>query len=387
MFQQTLTAIQLAFSTLPARKGASLVVVIGMACAIGALVATQSLSEGLNERIHHDGRDDRAIVMSRGSPYEFASILPRETLPIIADAPGVKHATDGKAIVTGDVFASVSVVKKSDGFETYLAVVGGGPEAAAVRPEIKLFSGRMFRPGQYEVIVGKAAADEFVGLQEGERLALPDGNWTIVGTYAADGSIWESGLFTDADTLNASMRNTTYKGVTVLLDSAAAFDKFKAALTTNPMLTVDVTRDTDYVAQEYKQVNTLLGAIAQIVGVTMGLGAMFGALNTMYSAASARAREIATLRAIGFAGLPVLISVLAEALVLSMVGALIGAGVAWIAFNGNLHAIGGTVISLAVTPGLVRNGVLFACFLGFVGGFFPALRAARRPIVDALRAT
>jgi putative ABC transport system permease protein len=387
MFTQTLTAISLALSTLPTRKGASLVVVIGMACAIGALVSTQSLSAGINETINRNGRADRAIVMSRGSTFEFSSSLPRDNLNTIGDAPGVKHGAGGKPLATGDAIAIVPVVKKSDGYQTFLAVFGGTSEAMGVRPEVHLISGRMFQPGKYEVIVGKAAAQEFVGLAEGTGVSLPDGDWTIVGSYEANGGSMESALLTDADTLNSSMRNNTYKGVTVMLESATALDSFKAALTSNPTLTVDVMRETDYIAQNLKQLNGLLGAVAAIVGVTMGLGAMFGALNTMYSAVSARAREIATLRAIGFDARPVLISVLVEALALSLLGALIGTAVAWLAFNGNLHVIGGTVINLAVTPGLVRNGFLFAGFLGFVGGFFPALRAARRPIAEALRAS
>ena len=386
MFRQTLTAIELAFSTLPTRKGASLVVVIGMACAIGALVATQSLSAGINETINRNGRADRAIVMSRGSTFEFASALPRESLTTIADAPGVKHDANGKAILSGDAIALLTVTKKSDGYQTFLAVFGAGPEGAVLRPEIRLISGRMYQPGKYEVIVGKAAAQEFSGLTEGERVSLPDGDWTIVGTYDAKGGAIESALVTDADTLNSSMRSTLYKGATVMLESPADFDRFKAALTANPTLTVDVMRETDYIAQNLKQLNALLAAIAAVVGVTMGLGAMFGALNTMYSAVSARAREIATLRAIGFGGGAVLISVLVEALALSVMGALLGVAIAWTGFNGKLHELGGTVINLAVTPGLVRNGLLFACFLGFIGGFFPALRAARRPVAEALRA-
>ena len=387
MFRQSLTAISLAFSTLPTRKGASLVVVIGMACAIGALVSTQSLSAGINETISRNGRADRAIVMSRGAQFEFSSSLPRDNLDTIGDAPGVKHTADGKPIASGDVIAIVPVVKKSDGYETFLAVFGGGPQAMALRPEIHLVSGRMYQPGKYEVIVGAAAAQEFSGLQEGARVSLPDGDWTIVGTFSADGGGMESSLLTDGDTLNSSMRNTTYKGVTVMLESASALDRFKTALAANPTLKVDVMRETDYIVQNLKQLNGLLGAVAAIVGVTMGLGAMFGALNTMYSAISARAREIATLRAIGFGAGPVLVSVLVEALALSLLGALIGIAVAWAAFNGNLHAIGGTVINLAVTPRLIVNGLLFACFLGFIGGFFPALRAARRPIAEALRAS
>ncbi len=256
-----------------------------------------------------------------------------------------------------------------------------------LRPEIHLVSGRMFQPGKFEAIVGRSATAEFNGLAEGTRISLPDGDWTIVGTFEAGGSSKDSTLLTDADTLLASQRSTLYKSVTVKLDSPASFTAFKNALTSNPSLTVDVTRETDYYAQQARQLNILLNLIAGVVGGIMGLGAMFGALNTMYSAVSARTVEIATLRAIGFGGMAVMASVLVEALLLALAGSLIGAGFAWIAFNGNLHVLGGSVISLAVTPGLVRNGVLFACFLGFVGGFFPALRAARRPIVDALRAT
>jgi putative ABC transport system permease protein len=337
--------------------------------------------------IHNNGRLDRAMVMSRNSIFEGASSVPRDNVDIIADAPGVKHGADGKPVLSADAMISFAVTKKSDGLETFLSLRGMGPGGMALRPEIHLVSGRMFQPGKYEVIVGKSATTEFNGLTEGTRISLSDGDWTIVGTFEAGGSSLDSTLLTDADTLLASTRSTTYKSVRVMLDTPADFTRFKNALTSNPSLTVDVTRETDYNAQQARQLNLLLNLIAGVVGGIMGLGAMFGALNTMYSAVSARTVEIGTLRAIGFSGLSVMASVLVEALLLALAGSLIGASFAWLAFNGNLHAIGGTVISLAVTPGLIRNGVLFACFLGFIGGLFPALRAARRPIVDALRAT
>jgi putative ABC transport system permease protein len=387
MLKQFSTAITLALRIIPSRRGASLVIVISMACAVGALVSIQSLSAGFNRMIHNNGRPDRAMVMSRNSIFEGASSVPRDNVDIIADAPGVKHDADGKPVLSADAMISFAVTKKSDGLETFLTLRGMGPGGMTLRPEIHLVSGRMFQPGKYEMIVGKSAAAEFNGLTGGTRVSLPDGDWTIVGTFEAGGGGLDSALLTDADTLLASTRSTTYKSVTAMLDTPADFTRFKNALTSNPSLTVDVTRETDYYAQQARQLNILLNLIAGVVGGIMGLGAMFGALNTMYSAVSARTVEIATLRAIGFGGMAVMASVLVEALLLALAGSLIGAGFAWVAFNGNLHAIGGTVISLAVTPGLVRNGVLFACFLGFVGGFFPALRAARRPIVDALRAT
>jgi putative ABC transport system permease protein len=387
MLKQFWAAITLALRTIPSRRGASLVIVISMACAVGALVSIQSLSAGFNRMIHNNGRLDRAMVMSRNSIFEAASSVPKDNVNTIADAPGVKHDADGKPILSADAMISFMVTKKSDGLETFLSLRGMGPGGMTLRPEVHLVSGRMFQPGKYEVIVGKSAATEFNGLTEGTRISLPDGDWTIVGTFEAGGSVLDSTLLSDADTLLASTRSTTYKSVRVMLDTPADFTRFKNALTSNPSLTVDVTRETDYNAQQARQLNILLNLIAGVVGGIMGLGAMFGALNTMYSAVSARTVEIATLRAIGFGGMAVMASVLVEALLLALGGALIGAVFAWIAFNGNLHAIGGTVINLAVTPGLIINGLLFACILGFVGGFFPALRAARRPVADALRAS
>jgi putative ABC transport system permease protein len=387
MLRQFWTAIILALRTIPSRRGASLVIVISMACAVGALVSIQSMSTGFMQLIHNNGRPDRAIVLSRSSIFEFSSSLPRASADVIADAPEIKHDAGGKPILSAETTAAFDVTKKSDGLDTFITVRGMGPNAMALKPEIHLISGRMFQPGKYEVIVGKSAVQEFNGLAEGARISLPDGDWTIVGTFEAGGSSKDSTLLTDTDTLLASQRGTVYKSVTVKLESPSSFTAFKNTLTTNPSLSVDVVRETDYNEEQARQLNQLLELIAGVVGGIMGLGAMFGALNTMYSAVSARSVEIGTLRAIGFGGMAVMASVLVEALLLALAGSLIGAGFAWIAFNGNLHAIGGTVISLAVTPGLVRNGVLFACFLGFVGGFFPALHAARRPIVDALRAT
>jgi putative ABC transport system permease protein len=245
----------------------------------------------------------------------------------------------------------------------------------------------MFQPGKYEVIVGKSAAAEYEGMTENSTISLPDGDWTIVGTFEAGGNAIESTLLTDSDTLRGSMRGTTVKSVRVMLDSPDKFDAFKAALISDPTLMVDVEREREYNIRNAQGINDLLTAITVVVGGIMGLGALFGALNTMYSAVSTRAVEIATLRAIGFGGMAVMASVLVEALLLALAGSLIGSAIAWAAFNGNAHNFGGNVIHLAVTPGLIRNGALFACILGFIGGFFPALRAARRPIVDALRAT
>jgi putative ABC transport system permease protein len=386
LFKQIGAVTGLGLRTLSSRRGTSLVVVIGMACAAGALVSILSLSIGFMKTATANGRTDRAIVLTRNSQFEGSGSISRANAATISDAPGVARDSDGKPVVSAEEFVYTLATKKGDGMDSYISVRGVGPKNLALRPEIHLVSGRMFQPGKYELVVGKALQDAFVGLTDGSRIALPDGDWTITGTFTSGGDSHESELFTDAATLMAASRDTSFKSVWVKLESAAAFDRFKNAMTSNPTLTVDVSRETDYNAKNSQQLNLILKVVAYVVGGIMGLGALFGALNTMYSSISSRTVEIATLRAIGFGGSAVLVSVLAESLLLAGAGALLGAGVAWAAFNGNGHVFGGTAFHLVVTPDIILGSVIFACILGFVGGIFPAAKAARRPVVDALRA-
>ena len=372
---------------IPDRLGASLVIVIGMALVVAVTTSILSMSMGFMRSVHNTGRIDRAIVLSHGSQYEFASELSRGNVLTITDAPGIKIGVDGKPIVSAEYLTAVLVAKKSDGLDAYVSLRGVGPKAFTLRPEIKLASGRMFQSAKHELIVGKSALAQFEGLDVGSQVPLPEGDWTITGTFESNGDEHESELLTDSETLLSAMRANTFHSVTVLLKNPESFEQFQAALTTNPTLGVDVARETQFLAAQSKYLNTFLTMIAYVVGGIMGLGATFGALNTMYSAVSSRAVEIATLRAIGFSGTAVVISVLAESLVLAVSGAAIGAAAAWIAFNGNFHAVGGLVFRLAVTPSLVGLGIGFAFSLGFVGGLFPAIRAARLPVTDALRAT
>jgi putative ABC transport system permease protein len=243
----------------------------------------------------------------------------------------------------------------------------------------------LFRPAKHELIVGKSAQVQFEGLDQGNQVSLPEGDWTITGTFESNGGINESEMIADSETVLSALRASTFKSMTVLLASPESFGQFKTALTTNPTLAVDVTRETEYLRAQSKQLNDFLTTIAYVVGGIMGLGAVFGALNTVYSAVSARSIEIATLRAIGFCPAAVVTSVLAEALLLALSGATIGTTAAWIAFNGNLHSAGSLVFTLTVTPSLVGLGIAFACVLGLIGGLFPAIRAARLPVAAALR--
>jgi len=372
---------------IPDRVGASLVIVVGMALVVAVTISILSMSVGFMRTVYNTGRVDRAIVLSHGSQYEFASAISRDNVLTIADAPGIKIAGDGKPVVSAEHLVAVLVTKKSDGLDAYVSLRGIGPEASTVRPEIKLVSGRMFQSARHELIVGKSALAQFEGLEVGGQVPLPEGDWTITGSFESNGDEHESELLADSETVLSAMRANTFHSVTVMLERPESLAQFQAAITANPTLAVDVTPETQFLAAQSKYLNTFLTMIAYVVGGIMGLGATFGALNTMYTAVSARAMEIATLRAIGFSGAAVVVSVLAESLVLAVSGAAIGAVAAWIAFNGNLHAVGGLVFRLAVTPSLIGLGLGFAFTLGFVGGLFPAIRAARLPVADALRAT
>jgi putative ABC transport system permease protein len=385
--RQVAAVTLLGLRTIPDRLGASLVVVVGMACVVGVFISILSMSTGYMQIVEKTGHSDRAVVLSQGALFEYASFISRGSALTIADAPGVKKMADGKPVVSPDSLAFVVMPKKRDGLDAYVTFRGIGPEGLALRPEVKLTGGRMFNAGAHELIVGKAALAEFDGFAIGSQVTLPEGDWTVTGTFESGGDARESELMADSVTLGQAMRAGGYKSMTVQLETAGSFDKFKEALTTNPQLAVEVVRETEYLANQSRGLNEFLTAVAYVVGGIMALGATFGAMNTMYSAVSSRAIEIATLRAIGFGAGAVVASVLAEALLLALAGAAIGIAVAWLAFNGNQHMFGSLVFNLAVTPALVGVGAAFACALGVIGGLFPAIRAARRPVAMALRAT
>jgi putative ABC transport system permease protein len=269
---------------------------------------------------------------------------------------------------------------------------GLGAHAMRVRPEMKLVAGRMFRPSVNELIVGKAAKAQYKDMDIGSRIATRTATWTVVGTFTNNGDAHESELLADADTLMSSDNGSTYGSITVLLDAPGSLRKLADSLTTNPALRVDVTRERDYFSRQSKTVSRLLSIIVYVVGGIMGVGAVFGALNTMYSAVSTRATEIATLRAIGFASSAVVVSVLVEALLLAAAGGTLGAFAAWLFFNGRTvsttqgSAYAQLIFDITVTFQLAMVGIAASTVIGLIGGLFPAIRAARLPIATALRA-
>jgi putative ABC transport system permease protein len=391
MFEQIAAVTSMNLRNVPQRAGISSVIVIGIAVTVAVLVSVLAMQAGFRKTLANTGRPDRAIVLRGGSDAELSSTISRDNALTILDAPGIRKDADGKPIASADAVVIVNRPLRSTGTDANVVLRGVSAKVFALRPEIHIVAGRTFRPGLHEMIVGKSAVAQFKGLDLGSRMAFRDSDWTVVGVYESNGDAHESEMMADAETVLSAYRRNLFQSVTVMLDSPAAFDKFKASLTTNPTLSVDVKREPDYYAAQSKQLTKLLNFLAVVVGGIMALGAVFGTLNTMYSAVSTRGLEIATLRAIGFSAAPVVISVLAEALMLALVGGAIGAALAWLFFNGNtVNTLGANfsqvVFHLTVSGALLAQGVVWACVIGVIGGLFPALRAARLPVADALRA-
>jgi putative ABC transport system permease protein len=378
-------------TSIPQRLGSSSVIVIGIAGVVAVLISVLAMATGFQHTVLGTGRDDRAMVLRGGSDSELASTLSREATLTIMDAPGVRKDHAGKPIASAEAVVIVDLPKKSNDSGANVTIRGVGPQGIELRPEVRLVEGRMLQRGLRELIVGRGAQGQFRGLDVGSHIALRGTDWIIVGAFTSNGDAHESELLADVETVLSAYRRNLYQSVIVQLDSANSFSAFKSSLTTNPQLSVDVMREREYYAKQSERMATVLKFVAYFVGGIMAVGALFGALNTMYSAVSARSLEIATLRAIGFGASAVVLSVLIEALLLACVGAVIGAGLAWIFFNGNAVSTLGSnftqvVFRLAVSPALIGLGIVWAGVIGLVGGLFPAIRAARLPIATALRA-
>ena len=390
VFRQISSVTAMNLRSMPQRIGSSSVIVVGIAGVVGVLLSVFALTRSLSDAVLATGSPDRAIVLRSGATGEFSSTLLVDAVATIKDAPGIARGEDGKPAVTADFVAAVNLFRREDGARAGLSVRGVDPAVMAVRPEIKIVDGRLFAPGLRELIVGRSALQEFKDVAIGDGVQLRDGRWTVVGVFESGRDANESSLMTDSATLLSAYQRTAVNSVTVRLESEGAFDAFKTALTTNPTLSVSVERETDFYRRQSEDANQIFGIIGIAVGVFMSLGAIFAALNSMYSAVSVRTREIATLRAIGFGAGGVIVSVLVEALILALIGAAVGAALSWILFNGNTVTLGDStgsmVFDMQITPSLVVLGVLLACSVGFIGGLLPAVRAARLPVATALRA-
>ncbi|MFQ5789942.1 MAG: ABC transporter permease [Acidobacteriota bacterium] len=388
---QIAAVTRFSLQTMNQRKGSSASAIVGIAGVVAVLVGVLSIAQGFRRTMTTVGAPDTAIVLRGGADTEMTSILSREETRIIAEAPGVARTADGP-LASGELFVIVNLPKRSTGTDANVALRGVEPAAFKVREEVRLVAGRRFGWGRNEVIVGRAAAEQFSGLDLGSKLRLGRTDWAVVGTFSAEGGVAESEIWTDVAVLQpAYQRGTSYQAVYAKLVSPSAFHEFKGALSADPRLNVKVVRETDYYAEQSTFLYALITGLGTLIAGLMGIAAVFGALNTMYTAVSSRAREIATLRALGFLAGPVVISVLLEALSLALVGGVVGGGVAYLAFDGyrtatiNWQSFSQVAFAFEVSPGLLSRGIIYALALGLVGGLFPAIRAARLPVAAALR--
>lgn len=387
-----ITAVtKFSLQTIPGRLGSAASAVFGIAGVVAVFVGVLSIAQGIRQTMSSSASPEGAIVLRTGADTEMMSGLGRETTKIISEAPGVARDAEGP-LSSAELFVILNLPKRSTGTDANVPLRGVEKAAPRVRGEFNLVEGRMFEWGRNEVVVGSAAAREFAGLDVGEQLEMGRQRWDVVGVFSTNGDLSESEIWTDAKVLQpAYRRGDSFQSVRVKLTSAGSFQEFKDTLTSDPRLDVKVTRQDEYFADQSTTVVSLITSLGTLIGVMMGFGAVFGALNTMYTAVSERTREIATLRALGFRSGPVVVSVLSEALLLALVGGLVGGGLAYVAFDGfraatmNWQSFSQVGFAFSVTPALLVQGALYSALIGLVGGLFPAIRAARLPVATALR--
>jgi putative ABC transport system permease protein len=388
---QTVAVTMLNLRTVPQRLGSSGVAIIGIAGVVVVFVSVLSIAAGFTAAMQGTGSPARALVMRSGADSEMTSGIGGDEAEVIKTAPGLLR--DGQAAVaSAELYVIIDLPKKSTGTSANVPMRGVEPTATAVRDEVNIVDGRMFEFGTNEVIVGRGASGQFAGLTVGSTVTTGQSTWNVVGVFEAGGSVNETEIWGDARVLQGVYRRgNSYQLVLARLQSSAEFDTFRDWLISNPQLNVQVQRETDYYAQQSRALSSLIQGVGFGIAFLMGIGAVFGAILTMYTAVSTRSREIATLRALGFNSGSVVISVMAESLTLGLIGGLIGGAGAYFGFNGyqtstiNFQTFSQVAFAFRVTPELLTTGLIYALLLGLIGGLFPAIRAARLPIPTALR--
>ena len=385
-----LAAARIGIASLPQRWAASAVIIVGIAGVVGVLVAMLAMGEGFKSTVNRTGNDESAIVLRGGSQAETNSVITRDQIPLITNLAGIERGADGRPLASPELSQVVNMVTKADGTDANAQMRGVGPNAWELRPQIKIVEGRKFNAGMRELVVGVGARRQYVNLDVGDQVDLANQPWTIVGIFTS-GDSHDSELWADVETVSSSYRRTAFQSVTVKLAGKDGFEQLKAAMAADPRLKLDVDTTRHYYSKQSEQLTNFIKILGIVIGVIMGVGAVFGALNTMYAAVAGRAREIATMRAIGFRGLPVVVAVMLETMLLALLGGVLGGAIAWLIFNGySVSTLGSNfsqvMFQFRVSPELLWNGLKWALGIGLVGGLFPALRAARLPVTEALRA-
>jgi putative ABC transport system permease protein len=370
----------------------AVVAVLGVAGTVGVFIAMMSLARGFQATLVRSGSAQNALVVRAGATAEMMGVISLDQVKVLEDAPGVARSQDGP-LVSPEVVVVAAFPLRTTGADANVQIRGVSPDALQVRNKVKIVEGRFFRPGLNEIVVGHNAAHAYSGLTLGNTVKFGGVEWRVVGIFDSGGTAFDSEVWCDAPLLDQAYKRPTniFQSATVHLDSPDTFQTFKDAVTKDPRMTVDVSREVDYYEKQSRTLTTLITVLGTIVAVVMGIGAVFGALNTMYSAVAERSREIATMRALGFGAFSVVISFMIEALLISFCGGALGC-LAVLRLNGyttgamNWQTFSHLAFAFKITPNLLIGGIVFALFMGLLGGLPPAVRAARRPVAASLRA-
>ena len=389
--RQIFAVTWLNLANLPQRLGSSVVAVVGVAAVVLVFAAVLSMAKGFERTMLSAGSDDTAIIMRSGSTSELNSGLSNDQTLIVANAPGVLKNGDA-TVMSAELYVVVDVKKRTTNSDANVPFRGIQASGFDVRNNVTLTEGRMFYPGMNEIVVGRAAQQEFLGLDLGSTIRFGQTEWQIVGTFDAGGSVSESELWTDVRVLQgAYRRGNSFQSVRVKLESEDSLETLTQNLKDDPRIDPDVLSEREYYSSQAEGLSRFIRMVGYPLTILMAIGAIFGALNSMYSSVSVRGKEIATLRALGFGPFPVLVSTIVESTLLALAGGIVGGALAYLVFNGfqvstlNGPSFSQVVFDFAVTPDLLLQGLQAALLIGVVGGFFPAIRAARLPVAQALR--
>jgi putative ABC transport system permease protein len=380
------------FRSVKARWSSAIVAVVGIAGTVGVFIAMLSLARGFKATLVSSGSEDNAIIMRAGATSEMTGGVTIDTVKIMQDKPGIAKGTDGSPLVTPEVVLVAPIPLISTGTDANVEIRGVSKNVLEIRRNVKIVEGRMFSPGLNEIVVGRNANASYAGLTLGNTIGLGSVHWKIVGIFDAGGSSFDSDVWGDAHLIGPAFNRPDiyFQSITVHLTSPSALQQLKDAATSDPRLNVDVTREIDYYSKQSSRLTTLITRLGGLVATVMAIGAVFGALNTMYSAVAERGREIATMRALGFGGPSVVFSFVIEALLIAFVGGLVGC-LAVLPLNGlttgamNLQTFSHVAFAFKITTELLVKGIVFALVMGIIGGFLPAMRAASMPVASALR--
>jgi putative ABC transport system permease protein len=384
-FRQFFALLAVSLSGLSRRPGPALTIVVGVACAVGVLVSMLAMGSGARQQEMSTVREDRAVVAELGQRPLFGSIS-REDAAVVQDLPDIQRDKDGKPIVVMETMIPINGIRRGNGARISIPLIGVTSNVTAYRPEMQFAAGRMFHPGLHELVVSSTCTRVFSGFEIGDRRSIRGMPWTIVGRFD-EGPSGECTVYADVNTIMSAFSRDTYSGLEVMLRSPADFHALQSAIKANPAVHLFAERQRQVVAEKFKGLNSVLDFASYFVGTIMAIGGTLGAINSLYAVVDSRRRELATLRAIGFRPGTIVASTLCESMLLALPGALIGAAIAWLLFNGFSTSPFGYTFQLDVTPALVLTGVIWALVMGFVGGILPAVRAARVPVTTALRAT